>query len=245
MTGIDKMKKIAFHLTIVAMLIMASASVDRGLRGQLTVINVPSTDTLQTRSFYIEFDALGKPGDASKGGFQSYGYRTVYGINRKTDAGVSFFYSRVAGTTPMEMQFSLKRKLYSNEKHGIVATGGVTAYVPLNRWPGDRPVFAGYAIVSKILTQLNGLRVTGGGYQIGTAAADFGTKTGGMFALEQPLTKRFSLLADWSTGRNRYGYAAGGINLMVKKNQAMTLSYNFGNTGAGNNFLAGYYAVTF
>lgn len=237
------MKNIASLIGSLVLVILAGSAAS--VYGQLTVINVPSTDTLQAKSFYIEFDALGKVAPAAKGGFGSYGYRTVYGINRKTEAGVSYFYTRIGGTSPMEMQFSLKRKLYSNEKWGIGSSAGVTAFVPLNRWPGSRPVFFGYANISKVIGPLNGMRVTAGGYQIGTSAPGFGTKTGATFGIEQPLFKRFSLLADWSTGRNRFGYAAGGLNLMIKKNQSLTAAYNFGNTGAGNNFFTGFYAITF
>lgn len=213
--------------------------------GQLTIINTPSTDTLQAKSFYVEVDAIGKPVSFQNGGFQSYGYRTVYGVNRKTEVGVSFFYTRIGGASPLEMQFSAKRKLFASEKWGIAASIGATAFVPLNRSAGDRTFFLTYANFSKVIRQANGLRVTVGAYQIANADRSFGARTGGMVGVEQPLTKRFSFVADWSSGANRFGYLSTGFNLMITKNQFATAAYNFGNTGRGNNFLTGFYAVTF
>jgi len=226
-------------------LILISLSATLLAFGQLTIINTPSTDTLQTKSFYIELDALGKPASYKNGGFQSYGYRTVYGVNRKLEVGVSFFYTRLDGYSPLEMQFSAKRKLFSSERFGIAAAIGATAYVPLNHSAGNRTFFVTYANFSKVIHHANGLRITAGAYQIFNASHTFGARTGATLALEQPLTKRLNFVADWSSGRNRFGYLATGLNLIITKNQSATVAYNFGNTGRGNNYLYGFYAVTF
>lgn len=214
-------------------------------RAQLTVINVPSTDTLEAKRFFIEADVLARPDPLDKGGFQSYGYRTVYGIDAKTEAGVSFFYTRNAAGRPLEAQLSLKRRLYINEKFGIASAAGVTAFVPLNHAAGDRTVVSVYANISKTIKQANGLRLTAGGYRILNGGRNFGTRTGVTLAFEQPVFKRVSVVGDWSSGKNRFGYAAAGLTFILKKNQSFTASYNFGNAGQGDNFVYLFYSVLF
>lgn len=239
------MQKVELTILRSFIAILATAIVAVGVFGQLTIINTPSTDTLQAKTFYLEVDAIGKPVSFNNGGFQSYGYRTVYGVNRKTEVGVSFFYTRIGGTSPLEMQFSAKRKLFASEKWGLAAAIGATAYVPLNQSAGNRTLFVTYANFSKVIHHANGLRLTAGAYQIFNTSQSFGARTGAILGLEQPLSKRVNFVADWSSGRNRFGYLATGLNLIITKNQSATVAYNFGNTGHGNNFFTGFYAVTF
>ena len=212
---------------------------------QLTIINTPSTDTLQAKKFYIEADFLAKPTSYRRGGFQSYGYRTVYGLNKKTEAGVSFFYTRNGVNVPLEGQFSLKRKLVSNEKRGIASAIGVTAFIPLNKAAGSRKLAMIYGNFSKTLTRLKGLRLTAGTYRILNGGRTFGSKTGVTLAVEQPISKRVSFVGDWYSGRNRFGYSAAGVTFAITKRQFITVSYNFGNSGAGNNYLYIFYSFMF
>ncbi len=212
---------------------------------QLTVINTPSTDTLQAKKFYIEADFLAKPTSYRKGGFQSYGYRTVYGLNKKTEAGVSFFYTRNGVNVPLEGQFSLKRKLISSEKRGIAAAVGVTAFVPLNRAAGTRKLAMIYGNFSKTVSRLKGMRLTAGAYQILHRGRTFGTKTGVTLAVEQPVSKRVGFVGDWYSGKNRFGYSAAGVTFALTKRQFVTATYNFGNSGAGNNYLYIFYSFMF
>lgn len=212
---------------------------------QLTIINTPSTDTLEPRAFYIEVDAIGKPVSYRKGGFQSYGYRTVYGIDRKTEVGVSFFYTNNGVSTPLEMQFSAKRKLFQSERWGVSVATGVTAYVPLNTAAGGRTLFFVYGNASKTIRQMNGLRLTAGAYRIFNAEQNFGVRSGAMLGLEQPLNERVSFVSDWLSGANRYGYLSAGFSFAIPRRQTATVAYNWGNTGRGNNFLTGFYTITF
>ena len=212
---------------------------------QLTIVNVPSTDTLQEKQFYIEADAAWKPGPYRKGGFQSYGYRTVYGINRKTEAGVSFFYTRNGTSSPKELQLSLKRKLYSKEKWGFATSTGATVYVPLNKSAGKRSVILAYANASKTFNRLKGLRITGGAYHVLNNERGFGNRKGLMVGLEQPLTKRVSVVGDYISGKNRFGYAAAGVVLALTKRQVLMISYNFSNVNGSGNYLNFLWSITF
>ena len=216
-----------------------------GVSAQLTVINTPSTDTLQAKRFYIEADFLAKPAAYRRGGFQQYGYRTVYGLDRKTEAGVSLFYTRNGFDTPTEAQFSLKRKLYTSEKHGLAAAAGVTAIIPLNKAGGTRKLAMIYGTFSKTLNRLRGMRLTAGTYHVVNGGRAFGARTGMTLAIEQPVSKRVTLVGDWFTGKNRFGYYATGVSIAVTKRQVLTVNYNFGNFGAGNNYLSVFYSFMF
>ncbi len=212
---------------------------------QLTVLNTSSTDIQPAQMFYIEADLLVKPTSYANGGFQSYGYRTVYGLNKKTEVGINVFYTRNGTTSPIEANFAVKRQLFASEKHGIASTAGLTAYVPLNKSAGSRTVTVGYVNISKTFDKLRGLRLTAGAYRAFNTGSDFGAKGGVTLAFEQPLFKRVSVLGDWSSGKNRFGYAAAGLNFALTKRQILTAAYNWGNSGAGNNFLSIYYSNTF
>ena len=57
--------------------------------------------------------------------------------------------------------------------------------------------------------------------------------------------RRLSLIADWNTGKNRFGYAAAGFGLAVSKKSYLSSAYYFGNQGRGNNSFGIYYGLTF
>jgi len=230
--------KLATSLFIIfAMAVAASA--------QMTIFNIPSTDTLEKKGVYVEADFIAKPVSYDKGGFQTYGYRVVYGLGHKTEVGANFYYTRDGGDAIAELQVNAKQTLYENEKHGIAATAGFIASTPLRDTRGSKRYALLYSNVSKTVEKLKGLRVTGGVYTVVGGGRDFGTKTGAIVGVEQPITKRISLLADWFSGKNRFGYASGGLNFAVTKKQFILLGYNFGNSGAGNNSLAVFYGYTF
>ena len=102
-----------------------------------------------------------------------------------------------------------------------------------------------YVNGSKRVRQLYGLRVTTGAYHVFRGGSDFGARNGAMVGVEQPLTRRISFLADWSSGSNRFGYAAAGLNFTITDRQYLLGGYNFGNSGRGNNALSVFYGYTF
>ena len=74
---------------------------------------------------------------------------------------------------------------------------------------------------------------------------DFGTRTGALVGLEQPITDKLTLLADWTSGKNRFGYSNIGFGYGIKKSQNLSVAYTFGNSGRGNNFLSVFYGFNF
>lgn len=213
---------------------------------QLTIFNTPSTDILPEKKFYLEVDFIGKFAKYDKGGFQTYGYRVVYGVKKNLEVGSNFYFTRNGSRpSPKEFQPNIKYRVVNNEKYGVAVTTGAIGFVPLDKSAGTRTFAMLYSNVSKTIKPTNGTRLTGGFYNVVGAQRSFGTKRGAILGIEQPIKGRLSFLADWYSGNNRLGYSAAGLNYAFKKNQFVLVGYNFGNFGAGNNAFSAFYGVTF
>ncbi len=213
---------------------------------QSTLFNVPSTDTLPENRFYIEADFIGKFAKYERGGFQTYGYRVVYGVRRNLEVGANFFYTRNGNQSkPKEFQPNIKYRAFQSEKYGVAVSTGAQFFIPLNKSAGNRTIAMLYTNVSKTIEATKGTRLTGGFYKIVGAKRDFGTRRGAILGIEQPIRGRLSFIADWYSGNNRLGYSAAGLNYAFAKNQFILVGYNFGNYGAGNNAFSAFYGFTF
>lgn len=212
---------------------------------QSTIFNIPSTDVLSENTFYLEGDVIVHFDKYQNGGFQTLGYRGVYGVTKKLEAGANIFYTRTGDGTPLEIQPNLKYKVYENEEHRIGVSVGTQIYVPLNKAAGNKTYGMIYANASKVIEQTNGTRITGGIYQMIGVDKNFGTKTGAIVGLEQPIKGRLTFAADWYSGKNRFGYSAAGLSYSFTKQQFLMVGYNFGNTGRGNNAFSAFYGITY
>lgn len=212
---------------------------------QSTVFNVVSTDTIAEKRFYVEADFISHTRSFQKNGFQSYGLRGVYGVKKNIEVGANIFMSRSSAGTPVEIQPNVKWKAYSSEKYGFAASGGTVIFVPLNKTAGSRATAMVYANASKIVKSTNGTRLTAGAYTVLNTKNEMGTKNGALVAVEQPVHRKLNFVADWYSGKNRFGYAAAGFSLAVSPKQTLFAGYNFGNSGRGNNSLAVFYSYTF
>ncbi len=228
---------------VFASIILAIAAF--GLSAQTTIFNIPTADTLPRKSWNLEGDFVAKPVSYDKGGFQSYGYRVAYGLTHKTEIGSNFYYSWNGRESTGQAEFSYKRKLYQNERYGVSVSSGSVAFMPLRAKNGDRTAVMIYGNARKTISQLRGLTVTSGAYHIFRGSRQFGTRTGTMLGVVQPLNPKFSFVADWYSGSNRLGYGSAGLNLNITKRQYLLAGYSFGNSGRGNNALAAYYGYTF
>jgi len=213
--------------------------------GQSTIFNIPSTDVMGEKRFYVEGDFIAHFDKWEKGGFQSFGYRTVYGFRKNFEAGVNFFYTRNGSNSPKEIQFNGKYKIFEKEKYGLAASTGVQFFVPLNKSAGRRAFGMYYANTSKTIKKTRETRVTGGFYTVFGAERDFGRKNGIILGVEQPLFGKLGGSLDWSSGKNRFGYATAGLSYSFTKKQFIQAGYNWGNSGRGNNALSVFYGVTY
>lgn len=229
-----------------SILLFALFAFSYSVSAQTTLFNVPSTDTLPEGKFYIEVDFIAKFEKYDRGGFQTYGYRTVYGVRKNLEVGANFFYTRSGGrTAAKEFQPNIKYQAYQNEKYGVAVSTGAQFFIPLDKSAGTRTYGMFYANASKTINLLNGLRLTGGFYTMVGTERDFGTKRGVIIGIEQPIVRRLSFIGDWYSGNNRLGYSAAGLNYAISNRQFILAGYNFGNFGRGNNAFSVFYGFTF
>jgi hypothetical protein len=215
------------------------------IAAQSTIFNIPSTDVVAEKLFYVEGDFIAHFDKFAKGGFQSFGYRTVYGLRKKVEVGVNFFYTRNGSTSPKELQPNVKWQVYEKEKYGVAVSTGAQFFVPLNKSAGTRTFGMFYSNASKIIKKTKETRVTGGYYTVFGAEKGFGTKNGAIVGLEQPIKGKLSFTADWYSGKNRFGYSTAGFSYSFAKRQFFQVGYNFGNSGRANNAFSAFYGFTY
>ncbi len=223
------------------LLVIVNNTVD----AQTTIFNAPSTDITAEKGLYLEGNFVAHFDKLKKGGFQTYGFKTVYGLRKKIEVGTNFYYTRSGSPSLNEFQANAKWKVYENEKYGFTISTGTQLFVPLRNKSGFNTVSMLYSNASKIMPKTNGLRLTGGYYTMLRAKENFGSKNGAIVAIEQPLVKKLNFIADWYSGKNRFGYTFAGLSLATSKKQTLYAGYNFGNAGRANNSFAFSYGVNY
>ncbi len=215
------------------------------ISAQTTIFNIPSTDTVERKTFYVEADYTTHFDSFRTTGFRSGGYRVVYGARRNLEVGLNFFHTQTGSSQQTELQPNIKWRFFANEKHKIAASAGAIVFIPLNRQTGKRPITLVFSNFSKGIKFAGGMRLTAGFYKIANAEKSFGAKNGAILGFEKPIIKKLSFITDWYSGKNRFGYTATGLNLQITNRQLLTGGYNFGNSGRANNFLTVFYGYTF
>lgn len=212
---------------------------------QTSLFAVPTTDTLEKKRIYVEADFFAHFDKYQNGGFQSYSPSVIYGISKNVEAGVGLYATYDGESTAVELAPNVKWKAWENAGQGVAVATGVVAYVPLNRAAGTRTTGFLYANASKTFKSANELTLTGGIYRVIGGEDDLGTRTGAMIGVEQPVTKRLSFIADWTSGKNRFGYTNFGLGYEVNSSQYLTIGYSVGNYARGDNYLSAFYSFTF
>lgn len=213
---------------------------------QSTLFNIPSTDVVAEKKLYLEFDYVGHLEKFEDGGFHAYVPRAVVGVGKNVEVGVNVPVNHLDSLHPVEVQPNIKWKFYNDEDSGVAAAAGAIMYVPVH----EKAAFANddfgllYSVVSKKVKGTYGPRITGGGYGLVGRADGLGTKGGAIVGYEQPLHRRVNFVADWLSGKNRFGYVTPGFSFTVSSRSALYAGYSIGNQGRGNNALFVYYGIT-
>lgn len=216
-----------------------------GVSAQSTVFNIPSTDIQPTHRLYVEADFTGHLTSFETGGYQSYGPRIVYGLSKRIEIGFNAFYTRTSPAEPVEIQPNFKAKLYDNESNGVSVAAGAIAFIPITERNSNTTRAMIYGVVSKSIKGDYGPRFTAGSYALVGSFEPGTTKKGALVGYEQPISKRLSFVADWSTGKNDYGYVVAGAGITLTRKSVLYVGYNFGNEGRANNSLGIYYGFSF
>ncbi|MCB1025941.1 MAG: hypothetical protein KDB79_16215 [Acidobacteria bacterium] len=213
---------------------------------QSTIFNAPSTDVKEKGRGYVELDFIAHFDKFEKGGFQTYGWRSTYGITKKIEVGANVFYtSDGTGKVPFLAQPNAKWQVYSSEKNKFAVSTGIIASVPLNSAAGSRATGMVYTNVSKEFSKLGDVRTTFGAYKMLNTENDDQSTAGIFIGIEKPIFKRVAFTGDWFSGKNGVGYATPGFSVVLNSRQIFGAGYSFGNSGRGNNALTTYYGISF
>lgn len=240
------MNKIKTAVMMFGLLFLAATLNKQNAVAQSTLFNIPSTDVVSEKKVYLEFDVISHLESHRNGGFQTYVPRAVFGVGKRTEIGVNVaFTDALAPDQPVEVQPNIKFQFYNNEEKGVAASVGGMLYAPVSNRAGTDTFGMVYTTVSKKVKADKGPRLTAGFYTLLGRLDGTGTKSGAIVGYEQPLSKKVSFVADWFSGRNRFGYVTPGFSFTVSKNSLLYVGYSIGNKGRKNNSLFVYYGITF
>jgi hypothetical protein len=94
-----------------------------------------------------------------------------------------------------------------------------------------------------------GLRFHGGVYGVVNGGDLFvGPRVGAIVGYEEAIQSKISMVADWFSGKNFFGYFTPGGSLALPKNSVFNAGYSIGNDsyhGNDNRFVFLYYGITF
>jgi len=218
---------------------------------QSTIFNVPTTDVVAKGKAYFEFDylpQLRKPEGADR--LHVINPRLVVGPGGNVEVGSNFAVFHMGGTTNAFFQPNIKWKFANNDSQGLAAAAGGILFTPINNRQGVDTFGLVYGNFSKkVKTGNYGPRFTGGPYGIVSGGSRWvGPKAGVILGYEQPVHAKASIVADWFSGKNAFGYFTPGVSFTLPSSGVLSIGYSLGNdsfSGNANRFLFVYYGVTF
>lgn len=220
----------------VLILILFFASFANRANAQQTVFNVPTADVLDRGKVYVEFDAAFKfNNDESLNRFSSFVPRVVVGAGKNVEVGLNVTGNINPGADSTTLVPTAKVRFYQNEKNKIALFGGTNFYIPV-RNRGYK--FGTYSYVAMAKT-FNKTRFTAGGFVYSkNVVASNASRGGGQFAVEHTINDKFTLAADWQTGKHANGYFTPGIIYKPYPKVTTYFTYSIGNTNAakGNHY---------
>ena len=228
-----------------ALLVAGVLSTISSAAAQSTIFNIPSSDVQSSRRVYLETDFITHFASYANGGYQIYGQRVVVGVPGNIEVGANVYYTRTSSPQPISVQPNVKWQFYQNEKLGVAIAAGALLSTPVRHRNDSSTTGLVYVVGSKSFSGSHTPRLTFGGYQLLGRFEDGTDKTGVMAAVEQPLTKNFSVLTDWFSGKNSFGYVTPGVGITLSPKNNIYAGYSIGNHGRGNNSLGVYYGHTF
>jgi hypothetical protein len=204
---------------------------------QQTITNMPSSDVLDKGKAIALLDTtfkFDKDANNSVNRFSSFVPRTVIGIGKGIEIGLNVNGNFNPGRDQTTLSPTIKWKFYDKKDWALVV--GNNLFVPVK----NRSYKIGnYVYAQASRTFKSGTRLTLGSYHFSkNVVAPKAQRAGGQFAIEHPLNKRFSLVADYYTGKHAYGYFTPATYTKISKRVALTAGYSLGNADLkkGNHF---------
>jgi hypothetical protein len=242
-----KIYKMFLALTIVLLMALSGQTA----MAQSTIFNIPTTDTVAQGSAYFEFDYFGQmPGPDLGDRYHIFMPRAVVGVVPNVEAGVNFNFTHTSGFTQSYIQPNLKWKFASSDEKGLAGSLGGILFAAMNNRSSTTDFGLVYGNFSKKVTTGDfGPRFTAGPY--GTIGRLAGPEGGVVLGYEQPIHARASIVADWFSGKNYFGYFTPGVSFVLPRSGLLNVGYSIGNdswendNATKNRFLFIYYGVTF
>src|SRR5262245_26115484 len=219
-------RSVVFLISLVFLIVAKSAM------AQSTIFNIPTTDVVAKGKAYFEFDYLPqipKP----EGVDRSYivNPRIVVGPGGNVEAGSNFGIYHSPGVTTTLFQPNIKWRFFNRDNDGLAAAGGGILYTPLNHRDATDTFGLVYGNFSKKVKAGNyGPRFTAGPYGVVSGgSAWLGPKAGALVGYEQPIHAKVSIVADWFSGKNFFGYFTPGVSITLPANGLLNVGYSLGN----------------
>jgi hypothetical protein len=132
----------------------------------------------------------------------------VVGTGGNVEVGLNVTGNIQPGDDSTTLVPTVKWKFYETEKKDIAMFGGTNVYIPVRNRAYNIGSYS-YVAVSKTIHRT---RLTAGGYVASkNVFASSAVRAGGQFGFEQTVSSRFSVAADWITGRHTSGYFTPGV----------------------------------
>jgi hypothetical protein len=121
----------------------------------------------------------------------------------------------------------IKYELYNGSDNGWAVVVGDHLFLPVHNKSYDAGNYV-YAEVAKSFK--TNTRLTFGGYHFRkNVVAVNANRAGGQFGIEQTVNSKFSVVADWFTGKHSAGYFTPGITFKPHPNVTGYMGYSIGN----------------
>ena len=192
---------------------------------QETVFNVPSGDILDRGKVYGELDVAYQH-SMDIAGFTP---RIVVGAGHRVEIGLNLN-GMAAGTDPQTtITPTIKWKVYDGGRNGWAVLFGDEVFVPTQNRTYNTGNYVYMEFTKFLMTRT---RATFGTYCFTPNVVASGSKAGGQFAIEETLTERVTLAADWYSGNHSLGYFTPGVIVKVTPKLTWYGAYQLGNHGA-------------
>jgi hypothetical protein len=218
------------------------------VRAQQTIFNVPSTDVLPKGKVYFELDVPFKPNNDPNnlvGHFSSFVPRIVVGAGSRIEVGLNVTGNIQPGADATTLVPAVKYKAYDGADNGWAIVAGDHLYVPVRNKAYN---LGNYVYLEASKTFKTNTRITFGGYHFSdNVVAPNAQRAGGQFGFEQTVNSKFSVVADWYTGKHAAGYFTPGITFKPHPKVTGYFGYSIGNTGAsrGNHYFLAEIGINF
>ena len=196
----------------------------KSAHAQETVFDVPSADFLDKGKVYYEQDGTIRFQDPSA----TFTPRVVFGIGHQIEIGANFNGLSAPTLTQLDVSPTIKWQLWKSAGSGWSFFVGDDVFFPVR----DRTYNSGnysYATLAKQFK--HGTRITAGAYDFTKNVVAPANRAGGQFTVEQTVTGRLTVAAEWYTGNNATGYFNPGVIYKFTPKLTGYAAYQIGNSG--------------